>query len=92
MTLFEFRVQYPEFVSAPDPYVQAFLDRAALRVDRGIWGTIADEGHGLLTAHLMVTSPNGQYSRLQTDKGKSTYQDAFDRLVVQVTAGVCRVC
>jgi hypothetical protein len=81
-----FRARYPEFASAPDPLLQVFLDDALTRIDTTVWGLKADMGQGLLTAHLLAIAPNGQYSRLQTDKGSTTSWVEYDKLVKEVSS------
>lgn len=80
INLSQFRAKFPEFVSAPDAFVQVFLDTASKRIDLETWGTWENEGHGLLTAHLLVTAPNGQFSRLQSEKGESVYGREYTKL------------
>lgn len=86
LTLAAFQAKYPEFSTAGDPLVTLFLNDAAERLDTAIWGIYLDKGHGLLTAHLLQTAPNGVFSRLDTDKAKSTYGTAYQELLVQVTS------
>lgn len=86
LTLEAFRSEYPDFQSTPDDFVQKYLDRAAKRIDPRIWGEKADEGHGLLAAHLMAISPSGLNSRMVSADGDSTYGKAFRVLEAQVTA------
>ncbi len=88
MDLSAFRIKFPEFESAGDPFVQAFLDTAEARVDADVWGAITDEGHGLLTAHLLALAPNGQFSRLQSAKGETTYGTEHKRLEKLVACGI----
>lgn len=86
-----FRAQYPEYATAPDALVDAYLARATARVDAGVWGALKDEGIGLLTAHLLALAPNGQFARLQSNKGETTYGKEYDRLVIQVATMAYRV-
>jgi hypothetical protein len=57
MNLATFRVQYPEFKSALDPFVQAFLDAAAREINPTELGEAYDNAHGLLTAHKLASRP-----------------------------------
>lgn len=88
MDLAAFRSEYPEFQSCEDAFVSLYLARAAKRIDRRIWGEIAAEGHGFLTAHLIATAPNGQMARLVSADGDTTYGKAFRDLVAQVACGL----
>lgn len=88
LDLAAFRLEYPEFQSAEDAFVSAYLARAARRIDPRIWGELAAEGHGLLAAHLVATSPYGQMARMVSADGDSTYGKAFRTLVAQVTCGL----
>ena len=91
LTLAQFRVSFPEFKSATDPLVEACLARAESLIEPSVWLGLTDEGHGLLTAHILALSPNGQMARMQTDKGKSTYGTEYQSLRQQATALVGRV-
>jgi hypothetical protein len=88
LSLQTWRTQYPEFASAPDALVQAYLDRALARIDASVWGTLADQGQGLLAAHTLALAPNGQFARLTSEKGETTYGRQFARLEAQVTIGL----
>ena len=85
MNLAAFRIQYPEFRSAADAFVQVFLDSADLQLHATYWGTYRDQAHGLLTAHLISMSPSGQQARLQTDKGNTTYKQRLDAMRDEIT-------
>lgn len=85
MTSDQFRAWFPEFGQTPETQVQGAIDRAALEVDATTWGTTADTGIGLLTAHYLSLSPAGKTARLQSEKGKSTYLEQFQRLQIGAT-------
>jgi hypothetical protein len=81
-----FRVKYPEFASASeDTFVQVFLNAAAVRLNAAYWGDYYDQAHGLLTAHLLAIAPNGQFARLQSKDGNTTYNTDFEKLRSEVT-------
>ena len=85
------RLRFPEFDSASDTLVDGFLAQAWRRIDEEVWGEKADDGHGLLTAHLLALSPHGQMARLtQKDVAKttSTYGLEFGKLEEQVACGI----
>lgn len=89
MTLATFKIQYPEFRSCADPVVQAFLDASAGELNQsGYLDPYYDQMHGLLTAHQLCQSPNGQMARLQaTDKaGQTTYWNRYAQLREEITA------
>jgi hypothetical protein len=80
-----FRTQYPEFAKTSDPLVSTMLAAAASRMSQPYWGDQYDQGHGLLTASMLAIAPNGMTARLQSDKGMSTYAQAFDALRTEIT-------
>lgn len=87
MLLTPFRLQYPEFSLAGDDYVQAYLDVAALRLDTAVWGTLFDQGHGLLAAHLMAATPAGLTAGMTARDGTSPYWKSYSVLCRQVAGG-----
>lgn len=44
----------PEFKDEDDARIDFFLDKAALRVNRRVWGSKADWGTVLLAAHMLT--------------------------------------
>lgn len=90
-TLANFRVQFPEFASADDTLVQAWLDAAALEIDEDVWGDKAPQGHMYLAAHKLALSPYGQAARLAKSATDSTYNEHFTRLVGLIACGRGRV-
>lgn len=86
------RSLFPEFNTAPDVLVQSRLDQAAIRIDTRVWGQRAGEGQAYLAAHLLCLAPGGQFSRLLSDKGKSTYGTQYDEMIPQVAGLILRVC
>lgn len=87
MDLSTFRVAFPEFQTAVDPLVQSRLDQAGKRMDPGVWADRYEEGHGLLTAHLLALSPYGQMARMVAKDGSTTYGKQFDDLT-KIVAGL----
>ncbi len=79
LNLTAFREGYPEFREADSVLVQACLDRAAERIGPA-WGELENQGHGLLTAHILSNSPNGLFARLEDDKNSTTYYVDYLRL------------
>lgn len=86
-----FRALFPEFNTAPDQLVQSRLDQAALRIDPAVWGSRAGEGQAYLAAHLLALAPGGQFARLVSKEGKTTYGNEHEKMVIQVAGLVMRV-
>lgn len=55
-------------------------------VDSDVWGSKADLGVGLMTAHLLTMLPggDGEPSKLLRADGGSPFRDQFDRLAQNV--------
>lgn len=85
------RSLFPEFNTAPDILVQSRLDQAEIRIDPAVWGVRAGEGQAYLAAHLLALAPGGQFARMVSDKGKTTYGSQYDEMVIQVAGLVMRV-
>lgn len=88
MDLTQFRLQYPEFRTCLDPFVQEYLDRAATMLDQSVCGTRYDLLHGLKAAHLLALSPAGINVRLLAKDGTTTYQRAFQEVLLSKISGV----
>lgn len=82
-TLAEFRAKYPEFDTGTDPFIQLWLDAAGERISLPEFAANAKDAHQLLTAHLICLAPNGEFSRLATDKAETTYLKQFEKLEQQ---------
>lgn len=89
MTLTEFKTQFPEFRSVPDPMLTAHLNAAALECSEEVWGTLLDQGIAYLAAHKMALSPYGNTAKLSNASGGSTYFTHYADLVRKVAQG-CR--
>lgn len=88
MNLAAFRIQFPEFRSAADEYVQAYLDAAAVQLSETYWRTYYDQAHGYQAANLLAMAPNGQNARLDPTKTKTTtYAERLQRLREEITFG-----
>ncbi len=89
LDLKRFRMEYPEYDKAPDTVVSTILARASTRTPADIWGTLEDEGHGLLTAHLLALRPEGKEMRLKLGDGtlSSIYWPERHRLAQLVASG-----
>ncbi len=85
------RSLFPEFNTAPDVLIQSRLDLAQLQIDPAIWGDRAGEGQAWLAAHLMATAPGGQFARLLSKEGSSTYKVRYDEMVILVAGLIFRV-
>lgn len=88
MDLATFRAAYPEFDRASDDLVSAKLAQAAREVSSEIWDTWRDDGIGLLAAHYLATSPNGQMARLAAKEGSSVYYVRYIERERAVTIGL----
>jgi ABC-type transport system substrate-binding protein len=86
-----FRSLFPEFNTAPDAVVQSRLDQAQIQIDPAIWGDRSGEGQVYLAAHLLAISPGGQFARLLSKEGSSTYQKRYDEMVIMVAGLIFRV-
>jgi hypothetical protein len=87
-----FRISFPEFAGADDPFVQAWLDRAEARCGVARWGAKRDDGIFFLAAHLMAVSPWGNSAKLITspkEKGyqRTTYGLEYWTLALSISAG-----
>ena len=89
MTLTEFRVQYPEFRTVGDEFLQCHLDQAERLVSSTVCCNKFDLLHGLKTADLIARSPGGVAAKLLAKDGTTTYGNAFDKAKYSVgTAGI----
>lgn len=84
----QFRLLYPEFRTALDPFVQAYLDEAATMIDAATVGSRYDQLHGLKTAHLIACSPAAVNARLVAKDGTTTYSVAFRECAMSKVAAV----
>lgn len=89
MTPAQFRTRFPEFVSASNEMVSAYLTSAALEMNEDIWGDRYDEGQAYLAAHKMALSPSGQAAKMvpQNNVTSTVYWTHYMRLVRIVTGG-----
>jgi hypothetical protein len=88
MTLANFRTRYPEFRTASDAFVQAYLDDAAKMVSTYALGDAYDVGHGLACAHLIAISPAGKNARMTNDDGSTQYGNTLKNLALERVAGI----
>lgn len=72
MDLATFRAQHPEFDMTADSAVEIALDDAATQMDPDVYRTKYDMAHGLLTAHILATSPLGFSARLGDAMGDTS--------------------
>jgi hypothetical protein len=100
-TLAQFRAQFPEFNSVPDPLIGTMLQAAYLELDTSVWGaystttapTKTDQGQMYLAAHKLASSPFGQNARMVSDKGgargymRTQYGQEFKLLQMGVVSG-----
>jgi len=86
MDIDAFRTAHPEFNAASTELVQDKLDAAERRLSATAWGTRFDDAHGLLTAHLLWSSPFGASMRLEggEQEKSSRYMKLLNELRVEV--------
>ncbi len=83
LTLAVFVERCPDFAetaTANPAFVEEMLLEAARSIDATVWGEKAEDGHRLLTAHLITIDPRGRDPRVETQGRTSTtygerYQD-----------------
>lgn len=85
------RSLFPEFNTAPDQLVQSRLDQAELQIDPAVWGDRAGEGQAYLAAHLLALAPGGQFARLVSKTGETTYGTRYRDLIPMVAGLILRV-
>jgi Protein of unknown function (DUF4054) len=88
MTLSEFRLMFPEFRTAQDTFIQAFLDDAATMVSETSCGSRYSLLHGLKAAHLIATSPAGVAAKMVSKDGTTTYGTQFREVAMSKVAGI----
>lgn len=91
MLLAAFRVRFPEFETAGDPFVQAVLDEVAAELNAAEIGAAYDAAHGLLAAHKIAISPYGVAARMLNEEGKSTYETEFAAVMGRAIPGLFAV-
>ena len=90
LQLTDFLTRFPEFKEAAKSgtdMLSAALNDAALLIDPAVWGTLAGQGHGFLTAKRLALSPFGQQARMVAKDGSTTYGKHYDELVQIVGSG-----
>lgn len=94
VTVQSFLIRFPEFKGVPAEQVQDAMADAVLEIDTDVWGSKADIGVKLLTAHFLAMSPYGQNVRMTipgTRNGRTepttTYWTFFKKVQNQVTSG-----
>lgn len=87
-----FKTRFPEFGAVDSPLLQAKLDEANRRIDRGLWDAftqpLGDDGQGYLAAHLLALSPFGNAAKMVAKDGTTTYEKHWRRLMITVTSGI----
>lgn len=86
LTTAQFKTRWTEFAETSDELVQETLDEAYLRTDSRLFGARTDKAAGLLAAHLLSISPQGQQARLESKDGSTNYWAERQRMN-QVAAG-----
>ena len=86
LTVKQFKNEYPQFRQTDEALVSAKLAAAGRRIG-ALWADRADDGQGLLAAHLLSIAPGGENARLQKDMGKTIYQDEYEQMKLEITFG-----
>lgn len=81
-----FKARWTEFEPTADALVESALAEAARSTDARLFGEKTDDGVGLLAAHLLSISPQGQQARLESSEAETTYSRERARLV-RIAAG-----
>lgn len=80
LNLAAFRSRFPEFESATDDLINSVLSESTKEIGT-VWGDLEDTAHGLLTAHRLSISPQGQFARLDPKSGETTYGKEYSDLL-----------
>lgn len=67
--------------------IEREITLAAREVNLEIWGDHAQNAIMLLAAHQLVMAPGGQFARLASKDGSSTYRAEYDRLESRLLIG-----
>jgi len=87
VTVRQFKTEFPEFAETDNAVVQARLTMATRMVNSSVWGTKADDGVKLYTAHLLAMSPMGEQARLKKENRGTIYGDQFEAMKRSVASG-----
>lgn len=81
VTVQSFRARWGKpFDLASDELVGLVLAQAARRMNARIWGDQYDDGVLLLAAHLIVIDRGGQFARMATKGGSSSYIEEWEAM------------
>lgn len=93
VTVASLRARWEEFAPTHDAVVQGAIDEATEECDERVFGGKFDHAVGLLAAHKLAISPQGQPLRLEaklvqdSPHGTTTYGCEFDALARQCAGG-----
>lgn len=82
-----FLARWPHFNEVAMDTLSEALAAARLRVNEGIYGDKTDEAVMQLTAHLICIDPAGQFARLVSKEGTTTYMKEVERMRCEVVFG-----
>jgi hypothetical protein len=84
-----FRARKREFDAVSQAKVLAALAQAEKMTDASVFGTLTDDAHMWLTAHLLAADPTGKESRIKGEAFTTTYLEERQRLerICASTAG-----
>ena len=74
-----FRARFPEFRGQDSAIIAACLDDAAARIHADRYGEQADTAVLYLAAHLLATSPYGEFARLDPKKEPDGALTVYER-------------
>jgi hypothetical protein len=75
------------FAAASDELIAEVLADAARQMNPLVWGAHFDPGIKQLAAHLLAVSPGGQFARLVSKDGATTFLTEFNRMRAQLLIG-----
>ncbi len=82
-----FKARWTEFTPVADALVTSALAEATRECDARVFGTRIDDAIGLLAAHKLAISPQGQAARLVAKDGSTTYGTEWARIARQRAGG-----
>jgi hypothetical protein len=87
VTAEQFLERWPHFSKAPAAAVTAAIAAAAVRVNADVFGDKTDEAVQQLAAHLLCIDPGGQFARMVSQEGKTTYGREWEAMRGEVLYG-----
>jgi hypothetical protein len=88
LTSEQFLERAPEWRTAKAARITAALAAAEKRTDPSVFGTLTDDAHFYLTAHLLAVSPTGKAARLDGASFRTLYLDERERIEREAAAAL----